>query len=338
MKRLSIVLATTLCIVIFSTKITNAQNTCLTDTVIKNLTYDKMKFNNGNYSDSGQESSIGNIKISRLPTDEEIAPVLVSTQYIGGNGKPIYLYVVKCKSGKIAVSKGLDLGDRVSIQSVSMNGDIAKVSGVFHGPDDGQCCPTLNITFYYKEINGEIVDTRKEYHEVGGRWSRNKDVTSKNNHQSSVNAVLNKQPRQESFVTNSPRSSNNFRVGVINWTIIDQISHKLSPYYAQLPPGAAANPSSQDLKIFKYLAVTTMKAAEIYAKQNNFDIIIVQKRLTDHISHGTPLIRDELPYFNPSKVNDFLQVINGPNGIAYAKMLNPTNLDREIASTVDSMN
>ena len=138
--------------------------------------------------------------------------------------------------------------------------------------------------------------------------------------------------------THPTSTTDSYRVGVINWTIIDQISHKLSPYYAQLPPGAAANPSSQDLKIFKYLAVTAMKAAEVYSKQNNFDIIIVQKRLTDHISHGTPLIRDELPYFNPSKVNDFLQVINGPNGIAYAKMLNTTNLDREIASTIDSMN
>jgi len=138
---------------------------------------------------------------------------------------------------------------------------------------------------------------------------------------------------------NSIVSSNAYHVGVINLSIIAKISRKLYPIYVKVTSNmSSTSPTVQDNQILRHFAVTVMKAAEIHAEQNNFDIIIVQNKFTGHISHGTPLIRDELPYFDPSKVNGFLQIINGPNGIDYAKNLNPVNLDREIASVIDGMN
>ena len=56
----------------------------------------------------------------------------------------------------------LPLGDRVDISEVSVSNREVNLRLLKHGPDDPQCCPTLDVTLHYRLGPSGLVNESQE--------------------------------------------------------------------------------------------------------------------------------------------------------------------------------
>jgi hypothetical protein len=68
----------------------------------------------------------------------------------GGSGVFFDLVPVVSRGGAAVPLKPTPLGDRVDIKDVTLSDGEVSVHLVKHGPDDPQCCPTLEVTLRYR--------------------------------------------------------------------------------------------------------------------------------------------------------------------------------------------
>jgi len=88
--------------------------------------------------------------IGDLDGDGSEDAVIVLESDPGGSGVFFDLVPVLNRQGTPEVLAPVPLGDRVDISGVSLGERQVQVRLLKHGPDDPQCCPTLDVTLHYR--------------------------------------------------------------------------------------------------------------------------------------------------------------------------------------------
>lgn len=147
----------------------------LTLDVLKNAEYNsqygRVRLKNGIYEEQYPNSAsiiyVGIYKnmiiFGDLNNDGEKDAVLVIDSYGGGSGHFYELAVVVNDNGKSTHLSSTNLGDRVIINSISINkaGEVT-LSMITHGPNDALVCPTLEKIVKYKLYENELLEIKKE--------------------------------------------------------------------------------------------------------------------------------------------------------------------------------
>lgn len=80
----------------------------------------------------------------------------------GGSGVFFDLVPVMNEQGSPKALTPLPLGDRVDISEVSVSNREVNLRLLKHGPDDPQCCPTLDVTLHYRLGPSGLVNESQE--------------------------------------------------------------------------------------------------------------------------------------------------------------------------------
>lgn len=88
--------------------------------------------------------------------------VVALVESSGGSGNFYYLAAVLNQDGNAENVATQLLGDRVQVQSVSIDGAEITVKAVAHGPDDPMCCPTQEVTLVYRLDGEQLVKVSEE--------------------------------------------------------------------------------------------------------------------------------------------------------------------------------
>jgi heat shock protein HslJ len=91
----------------------------------------------------------------------EDAAVLLA-ENSGGSGTFIYLAAVLNRNGNPQNTATQLLGDRVQVNSLSIEDGEIIVDVITHGPDDPMCCPTQQVVQTYELRDNELVQTSEE--------------------------------------------------------------------------------------------------------------------------------------------------------------------------------
>lgn len=79
--------------------------------------------------------------------DDTAGAAIVGTSFTyGGTGVLVVIYYLKVENGAVVVSEPFTLGDRVPVNSVSLQGERVVVKLLTHRDTDGLCCPTKKTT------------------------------------------------------------------------------------------------------------------------------------------------------------------------------------------------
>ena len=75
---------------------------------------------------------------------------------LGGSGTFVHLVAMLDREGRPVQAGREYLGDRVRVQSIAISGGRIEVTMFGHGPDDGMCCPTVEMgrAFTYRSTEG----------------------------------------------------------------------------------------------------------------------------------------------------------------------------------------
>lgn len=82
--------------------------------------------------------------------------VLVLESDPGGSGVFFDLVALLNRAGRAVPLPPVPLGDRVQVNDVTIRNGSVQVNLVKHGPDDPQCCPSLDVSLPYR-IDGETL-------------------------------------------------------------------------------------------------------------------------------------------------------------------------------------
>jgi len=98
------------------------------------------------------------ITFGDLNNDGKNDAVVILTGNCGGTGnfRELAIIINQNKQPHYLTSK--NLGDRVIINSVSIESRVITLDMVIHGPNDGLCCPTLHKIFKYKLSENQIIE------------------------------------------------------------------------------------------------------------------------------------------------------------------------------------
>ncbi len=99
----------------------------------------------------------GMVAFGDLDSDGLADAVVVVYINYGGSGTFINLVAVLDREGAPVQAGRVLLGDRVSVESLSISSGEISVNMLTQGPDDGQCCPSLNVTRKLRLQAGRIV-------------------------------------------------------------------------------------------------------------------------------------------------------------------------------------
>ena len=91
--------------------------------------------------------------------DGEAAAAVILTSSGGGSGTFYELHVMVDRDGQPFDVAWTQLGDRVQINSLAIEGDEIVVDMVTHGPDDPMCCPTQQVVQTYTLQGEELIKT-----------------------------------------------------------------------------------------------------------------------------------------------------------------------------------
>jgi len=134
-----------------------------------NTQYGRVRFKNGIYEkpypNSASVIHVGIYKnmivLGNLNNDDEKDAILIIDSYGGGSGHFYELAVVVNNHGKMIHLTSADLGDRVVINSISINEEREIIlSMVTHGPNDALCCPTLKKIVRYKLYENKLLEVK----------------------------------------------------------------------------------------------------------------------------------------------------------------------------------
>lgn len=89
--------------------------------------------------------------------DHQDAAAVILTTDPGGSGTFYDLAVVANDTGKVKSIAVIFLGDRVKINSISLNNGVIKVDMLIHGPEDAMCCPSQRVIQIY-ELSGDAIE------------------------------------------------------------------------------------------------------------------------------------------------------------------------------------
>ena len=75
----------------------------------------------------------------------------------GGSGGFCELAIMMNSRQKPFYITSISLGDRVKINSITIESEVIVLDMIVHGPNDALCCPTLNKTIRYKLSGNKLV-------------------------------------------------------------------------------------------------------------------------------------------------------------------------------------
>ena len=104
--------------------------------------------------------------------------VIVLESDPGGSGVFFDLVPVLNRQGSAEVLAPVPLGDRVAIHSVSLSERQVHVRLLKHGPDDPQCCPTLDVTLHFRLGPHGLINESQEPNRTSAAPLRRKMVQS----------------------------------------------------------------------------------------------------------------------------------------------------------------
>jgi heat shock protein HslJ len=104
--------------------------------------------------------------------------VVVLVESSGGSGNFYYLAVVLNQDGNPENVATQLLGDRMQIESVTIDGAEITVEAVAHGPDDPMCCPTQKVTLTYRfdrekltKVSEEMAAAEADIIDITWQWT-----------------------------------------------------------------------------------------------------------------------------------------------------------------------
>lgn len=127
------------------------------------LSYNKrIQLTNGQYEDwpSRITAGIYNDKIAfgDLNNDGKKDAVVIVTINGGGSGDFRELAIIVNQDGNPTYLVSKELGDRVIINSVSIQSGIITINMITHGPNDAMCCPTKEELIKYKLSGNQLLE------------------------------------------------------------------------------------------------------------------------------------------------------------------------------------
>jgi hypothetical protein len=131
----------------------------------------RIKLTNGLYSESSEsgmashcEVQYYNDKISwtgsfgDLNNDGKDDAAVILNANCGGSGSFRELAIVINQNGNPYYLTSKDLGDRVSINYLTIDAETIILDMLIQGPNDGMCCPTLHKISKYKLSGSELIE------------------------------------------------------------------------------------------------------------------------------------------------------------------------------------
>jgi uncharacterized protein (DUF697 family) len=112
------------------------------------------KYESGNGSDYVVATVDPPVTFGDLNGDGVTDAVAVLAENYGGSGTFLTLVPVLAAPEGASPQKGISLGDRVQVQSVSISGGTVSVSLLAQGPNDPMCCPSQAQTRTYEYLQG----------------------------------------------------------------------------------------------------------------------------------------------------------------------------------------
>jgi hypothetical protein len=106
------------------------------------------RFTNRVYTDTAQHTTIHLLQTlgGDLDGDGKGDGLAILAANFGGTGTFVSAVPVLNRSGTAVVGTGAPLGDRTSVNAVSINADTVVIEMVAAGPSDPACCPTDTVT------------------------------------------------------------------------------------------------------------------------------------------------------------------------------------------------
>jgi uncharacterized lipoprotein YbaY len=120
-------------------------------------------FENGRFEDPNRRLNAvlsrqqGQVAFGDLDGNGQQDAVMIMAVNTGGSGIFVYLAPLLNLDGAIESPMLAGLGDRVKINSVRILEDgLIGVNLIIQGPNDPQCCPTQEVTQFYRVSNGSV--------------------------------------------------------------------------------------------------------------------------------------------------------------------------------------
>jgi hypothetical protein len=118
----------------------------------------KAQLADGQYRESAAPGSATEVVVKATPYyalgdlngDGSEDAVIILESDPGGSGVFYDLVPVLNQQGQPRALAPLSLGDRVEVNGVTLSEGQVEVRLLKHGPDDPQCCPTLDVTLRYR--------------------------------------------------------------------------------------------------------------------------------------------------------------------------------------------
>jgi heat shock protein HslJ len=132
---------------------------------------------NGEYSEPAAPGSATKTKVILTPyvaygqlDGQDVAAVVLVTDP-GGSGTFYALHLMTAESGQPVEVASTFLGDRIQINSITIEGDQIVVDMVQAGPDDPMCCPSQQVIKAYELQGGQLVEVSSQEVTDGGAES-----------------------------------------------------------------------------------------------------------------------------------------------------------------------
>jgi hypothetical protein len=142
----------------FNLPITKSDN--LNIEQIKNAAYGDVALEDGIFTESGKSTTtLEKFAFGDFDSDGKGDAAAILSTYSGGTGTFRSLAILLNKGGKPEFLTSLFIGDRVQINSISMDRGEVALDWIVHGPDDPMCCPTLHKQSIFKLNEGKLKET-----------------------------------------------------------------------------------------------------------------------------------------------------------------------------------
>ena len=130
----------------------------------------KAQLVNGQYRESAAPGAATEVVVSAtnyyatgdLDGDGSEDAVIILESDPGGSGVFFDLVPILNQQGKPRVLAPLALGDRIEVSEISLSNRQVHLRLLKHGPDDPQCCPTLDVTLHYRLGPSGLVNEGQE--------------------------------------------------------------------------------------------------------------------------------------------------------------------------------
>jgi hypothetical protein len=132
----------------------HAESGVLTEAMLQNMTYPSeitagrvAPLRDGKYEEPAASGSASKTTVAFVQSaiSEDFAAVILASS-AGGTGTFYTLHVVTESAGAATAGPGLQIGDRIRVNSVAIAGNTVRIGMTVHGPADPACCPSLSAT------------------------------------------------------------------------------------------------------------------------------------------------------------------------------------------------